>query len=203
MPRTKDYKPYRFAFDVAATGLALASTTGIVLQANDAFCRILGYPSETELIGKSFRDLVHPDDVDKAATALNELLDGHRQSYEAERRYRRRDGSVVWITVGVGLVRDHRQRPWYFVVQAQDLTARHERDELAHRADLIRSHHQTAQALESDVLTGLRELRRTLTDNDRDAATRIQEAEAMVEDLSNSAQRLHRALLDEAKLTSQ
>jgi hypothetical protein len=147
-------------------------------------------------VGKSFRDIVHRDDVDSAAAALGELLDGQRHSYRTERRYQRQDGSVVWMLVSVALVRDHRSRPWYFVVHVQDLTAYREREELARSAALLENHHSTADVLQSEVLSGLRAAQRHLADDDVDAAReRIELAIAEAEQLLGT-------LLDEERVRS-
>lgn len=184
VPTPKDSHVYRIAFDVAASGLGLASTKGILLRVNDAFCEILGYESPSDLVGKSFRDIVHRDDVDSAAASLDDLLEGRRHSYRSERRYQRRDGSVVWMLVSVALVRDHRGRPWYFVVHVQDLTAYREREELARRAVLLENHHSTADVLQSEVISTLRAAQRDLADDDVAAAReRVDLAIAQAEQL--------------------
>lgn len=187
---------YRIAFDVAASGLGLASTKGVLLRVNDAFCDILGYGSASDLVGKTFRDVVHRDDVDSAAAALSELLDGERQSYRTERRYQRRDGSVVWMLVSVALVRDQRSHPWYFVVQIQDLTAYKERDELARRAALVKNHHSTADVLQSSVLSRLRAAQRQLADGDAEAARETIDLTVI------HAEQLLGTLLDEERVRS-
>lgn len=196
MPTPKDSHVYRIAFDVAASGLGLASTKGVLLRVNDAFCEILGYESPSDLVGKSFRDIVHRDDVDSAAAALDGLLEGHRHSYRTERRYQRQDGSVVWMLVSVALVRDQRSRPWYFVVHLQDLTGYREREELARRAALLENHHSTAEVLQSQILSELRAARRHLDQED------IAAARESIDITIAEAEQLLGTLLDEERVRS-
>jgi PAS domain S-box-containing protein len=123
---------------------------------------MLGYRSETELIGKSYRELVHPDEVEEVSVLVDQLVSGARPGFQREIRYRRRDSSTVWTLTGVALIRDSHERPWYFAAQLQDLTTIREQEELGRAAAAIENHHRLAHTIRSEILQDLRTAREEL-----------------------------------------
>jgi diguanylate cyclase (GGDEF)-like protein/PAS domain S-box-containing protein len=119
---------FRRSFDDAAIGMALVATDGRFLQANRSLCEIVGY-TEEELLGKSFQDITHPEDLDKDLGQARRLLEGEISSYQMEKRYLRKDGSVVWILLNGSLVRDEEGGPLYFLAQVQDISGRKSAEE--------------------------------------------------------------------------
>jgi PAS domain S-box-containing protein len=170
LDRIRSSEPYRIAFELAASGLALGTVRGTVLRANQALCQMLGYPSEAALIGTSFQELLHPEDVDRATHLLELLLAGKRGAYQTEDRFLRIDGSIVWVLSSVTLVRDHRKRPWYFVAQLQDLTSSRQLHELRRTQVLVESQHRNAEQVQEAVIGPLEEVRRDLDAGDLAAA---------------------------------
>ena len=86
---------FRAIFDNAMLGIGTISREGRLLDANQAFVEMLGYPREA-LIGMHFGDFTHPDDVAVNVALFDELLGGERSSYEIEKRFVRGDGNVIW-----------------------------------------------------------------------------------------------------------
>ncbi|MDG3005851.1 hybrid sensor histidine kinase/response regulator [Paludisphaera mucosa] len=114
---------FRGAFDSAAIGMALVAPDGRWLKVNEALCEIVGYPSG-ELLGRTFQDVTHPEDVDADREEARRLLAGDTPSYRMEKRYLHKDGRVVWVMLSVSLVRDGEGAPLHFVSQIEDVTAR-------------------------------------------------------------------------------
>ena len=110
------------AFGSAALGFALVSLEGRWLDVNAAACAMFGYTSE-ELRATDFQTLTHPDDLSSDLELLNDLLAGRRGSYQLDKRYFRRDGTVLWGRLTVSLVHGADGQPLYFVSQIQDVTA--------------------------------------------------------------------------------
>src|SRR3712207_6041545 len=78
--------------------LALIASIGVdrVFRTLSPACKpILGYEPE-ELIGRSYMDLVHPDDRDRSAM-LTTAIAGGVAEVRLENRLRRKDGSIAWI----------------------------------------------------------------------------------------------------------
>ncbi len=115
---------FRSAFDDAAIGMALTTTSGQTLRVNAALCAMLGY-SERELLACTIEDVVHPDDRGPIEVDRGRLAEGHAPSYRAERRYRHKDGHLLWVQVTASIVRDVTGAPLYFLGQIQDITEQH------------------------------------------------------------------------------
>ena len=92
------------------------------LRCNEAFCRFLGYP-ERELVGRSVLDVTHPEDR-HTRSVVRELVDGKTGQAQFQKRYIRRDGSVVWGDVTVRLVRSPEGVPRHMLSVVQDITER-------------------------------------------------------------------------------
>src|SRR5262249_25667396 len=99
------------------------------LRVNEKFCAIVGYSRE-ELVQKTLRDVVHPDDL----AAFVELYAscfarGEAPPLGMERRYLRKDGSTVWVEVFASFQRDESGRPAYVIAAVQDVSERKRLDE--------------------------------------------------------------------------
>jgi len=110
------------AFDAAPLGMTVIDLEGRWLRVNDAYCRMLGYERE-ELLGLSFRDVTHPDDVASYQELLRRAAAGS-VSAERERRYLARDGSTVLVNLRTEVILDDDRRPAYTVSLLEDITER-------------------------------------------------------------------------------
>jgi PAS domain S-box-containing protein len=116
------------AFRQSPHGMAFVDTEGRFIKANRALCEMLRY-SEDELLNLRFADVTHPDDVAVDLEQLQRLVSREISSYHRIKRYVRKDGSMIWISLGVSAVHDATGRPIYFIGQYQDVTAQREKDE--------------------------------------------------------------------------
>jgi diguanylate cyclase (GGDEF)-like protein/PAS domain S-box-containing protein len=114
---------FRTAFDEGPIGMALVAPDGRFLRVNHALCAIVGY-SEAELLGVSFQDITHPDDLDGDLEFLRQMLNGEIRSYQMEKRYLHKDGSSIGVNLSVSLVRDRDGKPVHFVSHIEDITER-------------------------------------------------------------------------------
>ncbi len=133
---------FRLTFDQAPVGIVLVSPNGQWLQVNQGICAMLGYTSE-ELLGRIFRDTTHPDDLEANLELLQGLMAGKSTSHVFEKRYIRKDGSLLWSTVTMSVVRDATGVPQYGISIIEDTTERRELEE------------QLRQQALHDPLTGL------------------------------------------------
>jgi diguanylate cyclase (GGDEF)-like protein/PAS domain S-box-containing protein len=125
---------FRKSFDDAAVGMALVAPDGRFLRVNRSLCEILGY-TESELLGKTFQELTHPEDLDADLDQVRRMLEGEIRTYQMEKRYFHKEGHVVWALLSVSLVHDEEDKPLYFVSQIQDITERKVLEErLEHQA---------------------------------------------------------------------
>jgi PAS domain S-box-containing protein len=114
---------FRATFENAAVGIAHIAPDGRWLRVNEALCRILDYPAD-ELLARSFQDVIHPDDLEKDLTHLEQMRDGTACSCGIDRRYRRKDGTIVWGRRTLSCVRNGDGAVDYFVIVVEDITAR-------------------------------------------------------------------------------
>jgi PAS domain S-box-containing protein len=119
---------FRTAFARAATGMLLVDLEGRFIEANAAYCAMTGY-TQAELASLTFLAITHPEDVQKCATPFNQLLAGQFPSYVLEKRYIRKDGSVVWVRISSMLVHDAKNLPSHIVTVVEDITERKRAEE--------------------------------------------------------------------------
>lgn len=112
---------FRHAMEYSAIGMALVSLEGSWMQVNKSLCRFLGY-NAAELQKLSFQEITYPADLSSDLIQINDLVNGHIESYTLEKRYIRGDGEIVWALLAVSLVRDQHDRPLYFISQIEDIS---------------------------------------------------------------------------------
>jgi len=84
-------------FDQSPLGIAVVhSESGAYRQVNRRLCEITGY-SEAELLALSFQRITHPDDLQADLENMERLRRGEVPSFHMEKRYYRKDGSIVWV----------------------------------------------------------------------------------------------------------
>ncbi|NML24422.1 sensor domain-containing diguanylate cyclase [Zoogloea dura] len=111
---------YRSMFELASVGIAIVAANGAWISVNDALCKIVGYRAD-ELMGLTFQDITHPDDLSTDLLLLGQLIDDKIDHYHMEKRYLRKDGRPVWIDLGVTKKTDDAGRIEYFVSIVKDI----------------------------------------------------------------------------------
>jgi len=114
---------YRATFDQAPVGMAQTTLDGTWLRINEATSAITGY-SYDEMLGHTFYDITHPDDRDADTAQVDALLAGHAAASTLEMRYVRRDGSIVWVSRWVSVLRNTVGRPYRLIAMIVDITER-------------------------------------------------------------------------------
>ncbi len=127
---------YRSTFELANLGVAHQSPDGRWLQVNDKVCEITGYSRE-ELLQMKFQDITHPDDLEVELPQLDKMRAGLADTYSREKRYIRKDGSVVWVSLRVSTVRGPDRRVKRFIVVIQDISVRREAEQAKYRLAAI------------------------------------------------------------------
>ncbi len=113
----------RAMFGQAAVGIALLGLDGRMLEANDRLAQILQTTPDA-LRNRSCAELTHPDDWATNAALMEELTAGLRDEFSYEKRYRREDGTWVWVNSTVSSLRDQRGRVTRLVSVIEDVSAR-------------------------------------------------------------------------------
>ena len=114
---------FRAIFARAAIGVLVVDMEGRILQTNRAF-RGMVRMSARDLRRMHFYELNHPDDNAVNLPLFHDLVEGRRDAYQIEKRYRLRDGSVVWVHLATSVVRDREGRPRFCVAMVENITER-------------------------------------------------------------------------------
>ncbi len=95
--RESEERWQRFVAD-APVGLVVVSADKHILSANKAFCALTGY-SEQEVISHTYALYTHPDDLSDNLRLTDEFFAGQRQAYTYEKRYIRKNGEIIWVSI--------------------------------------------------------------------------------------------------------
>jgi PAS domain S-box-containing protein len=127
---------YRSTFELAAVGVAHVSPDGHWLRANRKMCEVVGY-TESELAQLTFQQVTHPDDLGADLAETAKVLQGELDTFTMEKRYIRKDQSIVWVNMTVSAVRDASGRMKHFITVVEDITGRREAEEIRARLAAI------------------------------------------------------------------
>jgi PAS domain S-box-containing protein len=117
-------------FDNAAVGLAQLDASGRVLRMNREYCRVVGYAADEILAdGFTYERTTMPDEIVSSRASFNKLISGDSDRLFREKRYLRRDGSIVWCELAVHVVRDASAPP-YLVTAIVDINERKKTEEI-------------------------------------------------------------------------
>ena len=118
---------FQDTFEQAAIGIVHTTVDGRYLRVNSRFCEMLGY-SAAELLGHAATEFTPPGDHAHDAGKRQLMWAGKIGSYSEEKKYIRKDGSILWTNRSVSLARDASGKPLYFIRVIEDITGRKEAD---------------------------------------------------------------------------
>jgi PAS domain S-box-containing protein len=114
---------WRTMFEKFPVGIVLRDAEQRYIAANPAFQQMVGY-SEQELTQLNPLDITHEDDRSVSEGMLAEFRAGVRQSAEKEKRYRHKDGRVVWAMLSTFCVPETGPVSAFFPAIVVDITER-------------------------------------------------------------------------------
>jgi PAS domain S-box-containing protein len=118
----KSEEHLRAIINQSNAGIASCDLNGRFLFANQKFREMLGY-TDAELAVRTIFTITHPDDVDITKSRFRKMVET-RQPIEIEKRYMRKDHSLVWVDVCDTPVLDAAGKPVSAVAVAIDATQR-------------------------------------------------------------------------------
>jgi two-component system, chemotaxis family, CheB/CheR fusion protein len=119
---------FRAMFVQASVGIVQIGDGAQFLAANPGFCNVVGY-SEEELSTMRVADVTHSEDYPREEELTRQLVAGDIPDYTIEKRYRRKDGSIVWGSMTATLVRQASGAPLYTLAIVQAIGDRKEAEE--------------------------------------------------------------------------
>jgi PAS domain S-box-containing protein len=125
---------FRETFELAGSGMAHVSLEGRFLRVNRRLCDIMGR-SEAELIGRSVKDISHPEDRDVTDAQRARVRRGEIALAHLEKRYLDGQGRTVWVDLVVALARGKQGEPLYEIAVFDDITERKKGDALLRESE--------------------------------------------------------------------
>ena len=127
---------FQATFEQAAIGIAQVALDGRFLRVNQRLCDILGY-SQEELLCLRTQDLCSPQWAASTRAKIGLLLEGEKSTYLEEKPNIRKNGTEVWISLSVSLVRNPQGDPDYLVCIVEDIQRRRDAETALHDSETL------------------------------------------------------------------
>lgn len=114
---------FRIIFENSAVGIILFSKEGYFITANPAFEKMTGF-NETQLKTMHFKDISHPDEIEKEMELLQKFISGESNSYQLEKRLLCKDHTYIWCNLQISSHRNNKNEINYFIGIVEDITKR-------------------------------------------------------------------------------
>ena len=114
---------YSSMVELAAIGISHVNLDGRFVYVNRRLCEMLGYSRE-ELLELSIPEVSHPDDRTVTDKDRARLEAGEIDSFKAEKRYLKRDGSSIWVRLTVAAKRTTEGRMLHHISIVEDISDR-------------------------------------------------------------------------------
>ncbi len=115
---------FRALFEQAAVGVAqVDANTSRFVRINQRFCDICGF-GLAEMMTKTLHDITHPDDIQASHEHMHVLIEGKVREYSMEKRFCRKDGTIVWVHLTVSAMWSVGEAPTHHIAVVQDITPR-------------------------------------------------------------------------------
>jgi two-component system cell cycle sensor histidine kinase/response regulator CckA len=115
-------RQFQSIFELAPISMAISSPNGAFIRVNNAFKSLLGY-SIQDLNNLSVSQITHPDDLDKNTGWGHRLFSNEIESYQFEKRYVHKNGSIINALLTVSLLPIQGEQHPHYIAQIVDLTA--------------------------------------------------------------------------------
>jgi len=119
---------FRKLFEDAPIGISIVGADHRFAKVNKALADMLGY-GEQELIGRTFGDITHPEDLARDVDLADRLFAGRIPGYRLAKRYLKKGGGVLWVSLTATIIRADDGRPLYGVNMVENLQERKQRGE--------------------------------------------------------------------------
>ncbi|MFL0658585.1 PAS domain S-box protein, partial [Cylindrospermopsis raciborskii UAM/DH-MRr] len=130
---------FRTAFENAGSGMALVSLNGYFIRVNRSLCQILGYDSP-DLLTKKVTEIIAGEELSKDFDLAYQFLSGQITNYQVEKSCLHKSGKIIWVLLNVSLLCDINGNPLHFIWQIQDISERHEVEQLKNEFVSVVSH---------------------------------------------------------------
>lgn len=143
----------RALFDDAPYGVFITRINGRIATCNQHICQLIGY-SRDEIVGHHFNEFTHPDDAQVGIEVIRTIVAGNLPHATFEKRYRHRNGNILYFQLTLGVVRNEAGSVEYFVTTFNDLTHRRqaERDRMTARDAIIQGQREVLRQISTPLM---------------------------------------------------
>ncbi len=120
MMSKKEFQSY---FENGTVGMSVSSPEKGWIELNQKFCQMLGY-TKNELLGINWMSLSHPGDLPENLVLYQQALDGKIDKYQMDKRFIRKDGSILYVTLAVACQRNEDGSIHHLLASYLDITDR-------------------------------------------------------------------------------
>lgn len=113
---------FRAVFEEAGVGIVITDLEGRLLECNEAYERVTGFP-RAELLSTSFVHVTHPEDALLQRKLADEMLAGTREQLRMDKRYIQKNGNLIWARLTATIMRDAELTPRFIIGAVEDVTA--------------------------------------------------------------------------------
>ncbi|MFT4241571.1 MAG: EAL domain-containing protein [Acidovorax sp.] len=122
--RRESDKRFDALFNQTAVGVSqVEMTQGRLVRVNQRYCDIVGYTAD-ELLAMDFQTLTHPEDLEPNLASMERLRAGEVAEFRMEKRYRHKDGRMIWIDLTVVPLWAPGASQGFQIAVVQDITER-------------------------------------------------------------------------------
>jgi PAS domain S-box-containing protein len=114
---------FRAIFEGAPIGIAVIDRELRIVDANAAYCKMLGYGRE-HLLTLRLSDITHPEDRQRDIEFIRVLFDRRIPQYHTEKRYIRKDGRIAWGNLTALVLHEDGADPVHVFGLVEDITER-------------------------------------------------------------------------------
>ncbi len=127
---------FRKIFENSPLGIVIVDLDFKFINVSPYGCKMWGY-TKKELLKKTFADITHPDEAERDLLQVRRVIKGEIPSYKVDKRYIKKDGSILWGTIAVSVVRNAEGQPVYLIAVVEDLTQRKQDEDALRLNELL------------------------------------------------------------------
>ena len=142
-------------FNVAGVGILVGTIEGEVIAASPSLTDIFGYSEDEFKAPGRVLEMTHPDDREADLQLFGELVQGQREFYQLDKRYFKKDQTMIWGRLTIVLLRDAEGNPCFVIAMVEDITPSKQAAELESRLRETEAFKRQALQLNDEVLQGL------------------------------------------------
>ena len=122
---------FKYVFEYSVIGKSITQINGET-KVNIAFCNMVGY-SPMEMQNIKWQEITYPDDIELTQKHIVSLVFGEKESVRFEKRFVRKNGSIIWVDLSSSIRRDKQNNAKYLLSAMINITERKQAEEALKR----------------------------------------------------------------------